>query len=65
MFGRATSSYRIMPEELALSSFSAGDAKTGEFKTVSYTTDNLAIVSHQLTDAETADHYKIEVAPCR
>ena len=61
--GRVTSSFRAMPEELALSTFSAGEAKSGEFRLLSYVSDNFAVVSHEMLDAETADHYSVETTP--
>ena len=53
--GRVTSSFRAMPEELALSTFSAGEPKSGEFRLLSYVSDNFTVESHEMLDPETAN----------
>ena len=57
-----TSSFRSIPEELTLGTFSAGDSKSGEVKIVSAVSDNLEIVSHSFLDEETAEYYSVETS---
>ena len=52
-----------MPGELTLSTFSAGEPKSGEFRLLSYVSDSFEVLSHEWLDADSADHYSVEFTP--
>jgi uncharacterized protein DUF1573 len=57
--GLVNAPYRLVPEELILSQFSTNETKTAELRIYSVLSDQVRVVGHELTEAETADHFAI------
>jgi hypothetical protein len=61
--GTVTARFRIVPEELVLSRFSSNETKTAEVKIYALLADNVHVVSHEVTEAETAEFFTVNSQP--
>ncbi len=63
IFGSITSRYQVVPDSLVFSKISVNETKRAEIKIYAFLTDNVQVVKHELTDAESAPFFEVQTAP--
>ncbi|HTM52511.1 MAG TPA: DUF1573 domain-containing protein [Pirellulales bacterium] len=61
--GTVTARFRVAPEDLILSRFSNTETKTAEIKIYALLADDVHLVGDDVTEADTAEYFKVESEP--
>ncbi len=61
--GKVLFSHRLMPEELVFSSLSVNDSSTAELRIYGYRGEDIAVLSHEFVEADTADKFAVDIKP--
>jgi hypothetical protein len=61
--GKVLSSYRFSPDDLDFSNLSAAASPTVDLHLFSYQGSGLAVLSHELVEAGTADNFDVQIKP--
>ncbi len=63
IFGSITTRYQVVPDSLVFSKISVNETKTAEIKIYAFLTDDVQVVKHELTGADTAPFFEVHTAP--
>jgi hypothetical protein len=61
--GTVTTRYEVVPPHLVLSKVSATETKRAEVKIYAFFSDEVAVVGHEFTDAESAPYFEVKSEP--
>ena len=63
IFGSVISKYMVVPDQLVFSKISVNETKTAEVKIYSSMSDDVQVIKHELTGADTAPFFEVHTAP--